>query len=190
MSDPSVLIKQLNAGDAAQFSALLQGIYEHSPWIAERAATLRPFATLAALKLALQQTVALASHDAQLGLIRAHPELAGKAAIAGILTPESTGEQATAGLMYCSAEEFSRLQQLNADYNLKFGFPFILAVRGPDGKGLGRRAIIATFGRRLRNQPAEELAESLRQIDRIAELRLNDLFGVTPDFGNLMMGRG
>ena len=187
MSDPSVLIKQLNAGDAAQFSALLQGIYEHSPWIAERAATLRPFATLAALKLALQQTVALASHDAQLGLIRAHPELAGKAAIAGILTPESTGEQATAGLMYCSAEEFSRLQQLNADYNLKFGFPFILAVRGPDGKGLGRRAIIATFGRRLRNQPAEELAESLRQIDRIAELRLNDLFGVTPDFGNLMM---
>ena len=187
MSDPSVLINKLNASDAAQFCALLQGIYEHSPWIAERAATLRPFATLTALKLALQQTVALASHDAQLGLIRAHPELAGKAAIAGTLTAESTGEQATAGLTYCSAEEFSRLQQLNTDYNLKFGFPFILAVRGPDGKGLGRHTIIATFARRLRNQPAEELAESLRQIDRIAELRLNDLFGVTPDFGNLIM---
>lgn len=184
MMPSSDLIAALNDGDVAYCRACLQGIYEHSPWIAERAAARRPFASVTALKLALQQVVAQASAAEQLGLIRAHPELAGKAAIAGILTAESTGEQVTAGLAHCSPDEFVRLQQLNADYQHKFGFPFILAVRGPTGKGLGRQAIIAAFARRLRNQPGDELAESLRQIYRIAELRLNDLLAVTPVFGN------
>ncbi|MFL6659405.1 MAG: allantoate amidohydrolase [Massilia sp.] len=180
-------LTDLNSCDAAAFTEALRGIYEHSPWIPERAAAQRPFATLAALKFALQSVVSEASVDEQLGLIRAHPELAGKAAIAGQLTEESTIEQAKSGLNLCSAAEFATLHQLNADYNLKFGFPFILAVKGPDGQGLTREAIIATFARRLKNQRADEMAECLRQIHRIAELRLNDLLKALPEFGPTLM---
>jgi len=183
----SITLQQLNDYDSARFVEALSGIYEHSPWIPERAAAQRPFASLAALKLALQTVVANASEAEQLALIRAHPELAGKAAIAGELTRESTGEQASAGLNRCTPEEFATLQQLNADYNAKFGFPFILAVKGPDGKGFTRQQIIATFSRRLKNCYADELAEDLRQIHRIAEIRLNDLFGYTPALGQQIM---
>ncbi len=177
-------IDQLNAAQAAGFVALLDGTYEHSPWIAERAAARRPFSTLAALKLALVQVVRDAGREAQLGLIRAHPELAGKAMVAKTLTAESTGEQGKAGLTDCTPEEFARIQRLNADYNAKFGFPFILAVRGPRGLGLTRYEIIETFARRLANHPDFELAEALRNIHRIAELRLDDKFGHTPELGN------
>ncbi|HEY0063002.1 MAG TPA: allantoate amidohydrolase [Telluria sp.] len=176
-------LTDLNSCPTADFIATLRGIYEHSPWIPERAAVQRPFATLAALKFALQEVVSRASIDEQLGLIRAHPELAGKAAIAGELTAESTLEQAKSGLNLCSAAEYATLHQLNADYNAKFGFPFILAVKGPDGQGLTRQSTIETFTRRLKNQRADEMAECLRQIHRIAELRLNDLLQVVPDFG-------
>jgi len=178
---------ELNSCDAATFIDRLRGIYEHSPWIPERAAAQRPFVNATALKLALQSVVSAASLDEQLGLIRAHPELAGKAAVAGQLTAESTSEQAKSGLHLCSAEEFAVLHRLNADYNAKFGFPFILAVKGPDGQGLTRRAIIATFTRRLKNQRADEIAECLRQIKRIAEIRLNDLLGITLEFGPTVM---
>ncbi len=180
-------LSDLNSCDAATFTDRLRGIYEHSPWIPERAAAQRPFANATALKLALQAVVGAASLDEQLGLIRAHPELAGKAAVSGQLTVESTSEQARSGLHLCSAGEFAMLHRLNADYNDKFGFPFILAVKGPDGQGLTRRAIIATFTRRLKNQRADEIAECLRQIKRIAELRLNDLLGVMLDFGPTIM---
>jgi len=180
-------LSELNSCDTATFTDHLRGIYEHSPWIPERAAARRPFINATALKLALQSVVGAASLDEQLGLIRAHPELAGKAAVAGQLTAESTGEQAKSGLHLCSAEEFTVLHKLNADYNAKFGFPFILAVKGPDGQGLTRRAVIATFTRRLKNQRADEIAECLRQIKRIAEIRLNDLLGVTLDFGPTVM---
>ena len=177
----------LNRCGSEAFGAALAGIYEHSPWVAQRAAARRPFATVTAMKLALQQAVQQATEAEQLALIRAHPELAGKAAIAGDVTVESAGEQARAGLTQCSADEFARLQQLNADYNRKFGFPFILAVKGPDGNGLGRAAIVAIFTRRLKQRRADEIAECLRQIDRIAELRLNDLLGQTPALGNAIM---
>ncbi|HWW69890.1 MAG TPA: allantoate amidohydrolase [Duganella sp.] len=180
-------LSDLNSCDAATFVEHLRGIYEHSPWIPQRAAAQRPFANATALKLALQGVVGAASLDEQLGLIRAHPELAGKAAVAGQLTAESTSEQAKSGLHLCSAEEFSTLHRLNADYNAKFGFPFILAVKGPDGQGLTRRHVIATFARRLKNQRADEIAECLRQIKRIAEIRLNDLLGLTLDFGPTIM---
>jgi N-carbamoyl-L-amino-acid hydrolase len=176
-------LDQLNAASAADFVSLLDGTYEHSPWIAERAAAARPFKTLAALKLALARVVREASVDEQLGLIRAHPELAGKAAVAGELTAESTNEQQKAGLTACTPEEFAKLQRLNADYNARFGFPFILAVRGPRGTGFTRQEIIATFERRLRAHPEVERAECLRQIHRIAEIRLNDKFGATPALG-------
>jgi OHCU decarboxylase len=180
-------LDQLNTCPAPEFVQRLHGIYEHSPWIAQRVAGQRPFATLAALKLALQEAVSGATEAEQLGLIRAHPELAGKAAIAGELTAESTGEQARSGLNQCSPQEYAVLHQLNVDYNAKFGFPFILAVKGPTGAGLTRTQIIATFRRRLKNQRADEMAECLRQIHRIAEMRLNDLLQVRLEFGPAIM---
>jgi N-carbamoyl-L-amino-acid hydrolase len=91
---------------------------------------------------------------AQVALIRAHPELAGKAMVSNTLTAESTHEQSKAGLTKCTPEELARIQTLNGDYNAKFGFPFILAVRGPRGTGLSKREILDTFARRLHNHPA------------------------------------
>ena len=180
-------LTELNACDAPAFVERLRGIYEHSPWIAERAAAQRPFASLAALKLALQTVVDTAGEDAQLALLRAHPALAGKAAVAGELTAESTSEQASSGLNRCTPEEYTALQDLNARYNDKFGFPFILAVKGPTGRGMTRRAVIDSFARRLKNQRADELREGLRQVHRIAEIRLNELLGVTLAFGPQVM---
>jgi len=182
----SLSLDQLNAASPAQFSALLEGTYEHSPWIAERAAALRPFHSLAQLKLALVQVVREAGREAQLALIRAHPELAGKAMVAKTLTSASTNEQGKAGLTDCTPEEFATLQRLNGDYNAKFGFPFILAVRGPRGLGLTRHEIITTFERRLQHPVDYELAECLRNIHRIAEIRLDDKFGTEPTLGNLV----
>jgi beta-ureidopropionase / N-carbamoyl-L-amino-acid hydrolase len=130
------------------------------------------------------QVVRESGREAQLALIRAHPELAGKAMVAKTLTAESTNEQGKAGLTDCTPQEFAQIQQLNADYNAKFGFPFILAVRGPRGLGLAKAEIIATFARRLQHHPDYELAECLRNIHRIAEIRLNDKFGHVPELGN------
>lgn len=179
-----ITLDQLNAARPAEAGALLDGLYEHSPWIAERALARRPFATLPQLKRALVEVLDEAGREAQLGLIRAHPELAGKAMVSKTLTAESTHEQSASGLTNCSPAEFERIQQLNAAYNQKFGFPFILAVRGPRGSGLTRAEIIATFERRLENHPDFELREALRNIHRIAELRLADKFGAEPIFGN------
>jgi N-carbamoyl-L-amino-acid hydrolase len=180
----SLSLQQLNAASQAEFTALLDGTYEHSPWVAEAAWHKRPFASLGTLKLALAQVLREADIDAQLKLIRAHPELAGKAMVSKTLTAESTHEQGKAGLTDCTPQEFTKIQQLNADYNAKFGFPFILAVRGPRGTGLTKAEIIATFERRLDNHPDYERAESLRNIHRIAEIRLNDKFGHVPELGN------
>jgi len=177
-------LDQINAAAADDFVALLTGTYEHSPWIAQRAAADRPFASLAQLKLALARVVREAGRAAQLALIRAHPELAGKAMASKTLSAESTDEQGKAGLSDCTPAEFARIQQLNTEYNAKFGFPFILAVRGPRGLGLDRAEIIATFARRLGHHPDFELAECLRNVHRIAEIRLDDKFGHRPDLGN------
>jgi beta-ureidopropionase / N-carbamoyl-L-amino-acid hydrolase len=182
----SLTIAALNAAPAPEALALLDGVYEHSPWIAERALAQRPFTTLAALKHALASAVTQASREAQIALVRAHPELAGKAMIDQSLTAESTSEQSKAGLTHCSALEFAALQQLNADYNAKFGWPFILAVRGPRGTGLSKQQIIATFERRLQGHPDFELQECLRQIHRIAEMRLADKFNQQPELGNAL----
>ena len=182
----AITLEQLNAADAAEAGRLLDGLYEHSPWIAEAALAHRPFRSLGHLKQAMADIVREAGEAKQLALIRAHPELAGKAMVAKTLTTESTSEQGKAGLTDCTPEEFARIQQLNADYNAKFGFPFILAVRGPRGTGLTRRQIIETFARRLENHPEFERAEALRNIHRIVELRLNDKFGAEPVLGNLV----
>ena len=179
-------LDQLNAATADECVALLDGTYEHSPWIARAAAAHRPFASLVHLKLVLAQVVREGGHDAQLALIRAHPELAGKAMVSQTLTAESRNEQGKAGLTDCTPEEFERIQALNAAYNARFGFPFILAVRGPRGLGLGKTEIIATLARRLQNHPDFERAECLRNIHRIAEIRLNDKLGHSPEQGNLV----
>lgn len=180
----TLTLAHINAAPAAEATALLAGLYEHSPWIAEAAMAQRPFRSLAQLKHAMARIVHDAGREAQLALIRAHPELAGKAMVSQSLTAESTNEQTKAGLTNCSPEEFQKIQALNTAYNAKFGFPFILAVRGPRGTGLSRQEIISTFERRLANHPDFELAESLRNIHRIVELRLNDKFGVEPRLGH------
>jgi len=180
----ALTIDQLNAASPDEAVALLDGVYEHSPWIAARSLVSRPFRSLAHLKHALVQAVAHAAREEQLRLIRAHPELAGKAMVSKSLTAESTNEQNKAGLTDCTPEEFAKIQQLNADYNAKFGFPFILAVRGPRGTGLAKREIIDTFERRLHHHPDFELGEALRNIHRIAEIRLDDKFEATPTLGN------
>ncbi|OGB33715.1 MAG: OHCU decarboxylase [Burkholderiales bacterium RIFCSPLOWO2_12_FULL_61_40] len=181
---PPLTLQQLNQASVDDAAAMLDGLYEHSPWIAQAALVQRPFQSLAQLKYAMAQVLAHAPLEAQLALIRAHPELAGKAMVDKSLTPESSNEQSKAGLTECTPQEFETIQQLNHDYNAKFGFPFILAVRGPRGVGLPKREIIATFARRLQGHPDFEREECLRNIHRIAEIRLNDKFGFTPELGN------
>ncbi|WKB55029.1 2-oxo-4-hydroxy-4-carboxy-5-ureidoimidazoline decarboxylase [Eleftheria terrae] len=176
-------LEQLNRASDDDVAAALDGVYEHSPWVARAAAAMRPFRSLAHLKYTLARAVREAGREAQLRLLRAHPELAGKAMVARSLTAESTQEQSAAGLTACTPEEFARLQQLNTRYNERFGWPFILAVRGPRGRGLSRREIIETFERRLQGHADFEFQECLRNIDRIAELRLNDKFGQRPVLG-------
>ena len=180
----TLTLNYINTAPHAEALQLLDGLYEHSPWIADKALAARPFQSLAHLKHAMTTVLQAAGREAHLDLIRAHPELAGKAMVSKSLTAESTNEQSTAGLTQCTAEEFATIQQLNADYNAKFGFPFILAVRGTRGTGLNKQQIISTFARRLNNHPEFELQECLRNIHRVVELRLNDKFGVQPALGN------
>ncbi len=183
----SLTLETLNAAPAAEFAALLAGTYEHSPWIVERAASRRPFASLAALKRALVEVVREASPGERLALLRAHPELAGRAMVSKTLTTESTDEQSRAGLTACTPEEFETLHRLNAEWNAKFGFPFMLAVRGPRGTGLSRAQIIAEFSRRLANPVDHELEECLRQVHRVVELRLDDKLGHVPALGDRIL---
>ena len=160
-------VRQLSSMAQEQFVSALDGVYEHSPWVAEAAWHKRPFSDLDHVHRALAEAVREAGRDKQLALIQAHPELAGKAAIRGELTPESTREQSGVGLERCSPEEFQRLTELNREYGAKFGFPFIIAVRGHT-----RDSIIASLAERLRHAPSEEFDEALRQIDTIALFRL------------------
>lgn len=180
----ALTLEKLNAADLATAASLLDGLYEHSPWIAEAALAQRPFRSLAQIKYAMAQVLDKAPVQAKLDLIRAHPELAGKAMETNTLTAESTNEQNKAGLTRCTPEELEHIRKLNAEYGKRFGFPFILAVRGPRGAGLAKAEIIETFERRLHNHPDFELGEALRNIHRIAEIRLNDKFGYTPELGN------
>ena len=179
----ALTLDQLNRAPADEAGQMLDGLYEHSPWIAEQALGQRPFQSLAHLKHAMTVVLAQAGRQAQLDLIRAHPELAGKAMVSKTLTSESTKEQTKAGLTECTPEEFAKIQQLNTDYKNKFGWPFILAVRGPRGLGLNKAQIIEAFERRLHGHPDFELQECLRNIHRIVEIRLNDKFGIEPTQG-------
>ena len=160
----------LNQLAPADFVTALGAIYEHSPWVPERVATLRPFATVLSLHEAMFAAVLQADNAQQLQLIRAHPELAGKAAIRGELTPESRSEQRHAGLSACTATQYERLQALNATYNARFGFPFILAVKGHHPE-----SVIEQLATRVTHSLEAEQAVALQQIGRIARFRLTDL---------------
>jgi beta-ureidopropionase / N-carbamoyl-L-amino-acid hydrolase len=184
ISQTSFTLQALNVATSADAAAMLAGLYEHSPWIAERALAQRPFKSLAHLKYCMTQILAAAGRGKQLALIRAHPALAGKAMQSQALTAESANEQNKAGLTQCTADELQTIASLNQAYAAKFGFPFILAVRGARGTGLTKTQILAAFERRLHNHPEFELQECLRQIHRIVEIRLNDKFGITPNLGN------
>ncbi|HTJ95139.1 MAG TPA: 2-oxo-4-hydroxy-4-carboxy-5-ureidoimidazoline decarboxylase [Pararobbsia sp.] len=163
-------LSELSALPRDAFVAVLGGVFEHSPWVAERAWDARPFASLDALHRAMCEAVDQADPSLQHKLIAAHPELAGKAAIRGELTTESTREQSGAGLDQCTPDEYAQLQALNRTYRDTFGFPFILAVRGYD-----RAGIIEQMRRRISNDRDTETRESLAQIHRIARFRLEDL---------------
>jgi 2-oxo-4-hydroxy-4-carboxy-5-ureidoimidazoline decarboxylase len=164
-------LADLNQMPAEGFVATLGEIFEHSPWVAAGAAPGRPYAGVDSLHRAMVAVVAAAGRDRQLTLIRAHPELAGNAAIRGEMAESSKREQAGAGLAHCSPAEFARMQALNQAYTERFGFPFIIAV-----KGLDRAAIIARFAERAANDPAVEFDEALAQIAKIARLRLDAMF--------------
>ena len=163
-------LTEINRLPLAEFVRVLGPVFEHSPWIAEAAWAASPFADFAALHSALCQTVKNSGAEKQLALIRAHPDLVGRLALAGALTQESTGEQAGAGLDRLSPEEVARFQKNNAAYQKQFGFPFIICAR------LNKKdAILQGFETRLNNSRAEEIPAALAEIFKIAELRLRDL---------------
>ena len=164
-----IALDALNALARDAFIAQLGAIFEHSPWVPACVADHRPFRDIRALHAAMCAAVHAADPAQQLALIRAHPELAGRAAIRGELTADSTREQQGAGLSACSREQFTRLQALNAEYGQRFGFPFILAVKGhtPD-------TVIAQLADRVRHTLAEETRVAIEQICRIAWFRLAD----------------
>lgn len=152
------------------FGAAFGRVFEHSPWIAERAFARRPFASVAALHAAMVDVVRTATSEEQLALLRAHPELAGREAQTNTLTPESTNEQQRAGLTALSRDEMARIATLNAAHGKRFGFPFIIAARLHD-----KAQIFAEFERRMSLALDEEIAACLDQVYRITRLRLDDL---------------
>lgn len=166
----TVTLEQLNRIDKAGFVRALGGIYEHSPWVAERAFERRPYATFADLVAALSGAVAGARDEEKVALVRSHPDLAGRAARAGKLTAASNAEQGTLGLDKLSDEEFARFEALNAAYAEKFGFPFVICVRRQT-----RDAILDAFERRLGNDAGTELRTALHEIDFIARLRIPEV---------------
>ncbi len=159
--------------DRGTFTAAYGGVYEHSPWVAETAWNQRTGAsidTLESLRTMMRDVVEQGSEAQQMTLICAHPDLAGKAAVAGNLTKESRSEQSGAGLDQCTPDEFDEFQTLNAAYKTKFGFPFIIAVKGHD-----RHSILAAFRARLNHDREREFRTALDEIHKIAGFRLADL---------------
>ncbi len=175
-------LAQLNAAAPTDAAAMLDGLYGHAPWIAKRTLARRPFRSLADLGQRLRQAVSEADAEARTALLRAHPELA--AAQDAPQDSDSAREQNLAGLAGCTPAEQARLQELNAAYKARFGFPFVLAVRGPRGAGMSRPQVIDEFTRRLDNPPDLEFDEAMQQLHRIAEIRLRDRFGSEPAMGN------
>ena len=165
-------LEKINQASRVEFTAVVGHLFEHSPWVAEETWARRPFRDAVQLHAELCATMRGATVERQLALIRAHPDLAGRLALAGELTTESTREQASAGLNRMSAEELGRFQALNAAYRERFGFPFVICARLN-----AREAILAAMKARMANSPTEEHAAALGEIEKIAWLRLGDVLG-------------
>lgn len=163
-------IDEINALDEAGFVAKFGFLFEHSPWIVREAAARRPFADIAAMEQAMADIVADAPHLDQLKLLRAHPELASKAAVDKTLTDASNAEQASAGLDRLTQAEFDLFHDLNERYRLRFGFPFIVCVRLTTEAG-----ILAAMRARLEHNEEHEIATALEEIGKIVHLRLQDV---------------
>jgi 2-oxo-4-hydroxy-4-carboxy-5-ureidoimidazoline decarboxylase len=161
-----VTLSDVNACDRATFVEKIGWVFEHSPWVAERAWSKRPFRSLDALHAEMAALVEAASPDEQLTLLRAHPDLGTRASMSNA----STNEQAGAGLDRLTPEEFERFRRLNTAYRDKFGFPFLYAV-----KGSTKHDILKALDARLPSSREQELTEALRQVARIARFRLEDV---------------
>lgn len=166
MTAGRLAISEVNALNCEDFVVRFGAVYEHSPWVAQQAWTARPFADRDALAQAMQQAVLRAGHERQLELLRAHPRLGTRLALSGF----SRAEQSGAGIAVASAAERAELERLNAEYERRFGFPFILAV-----KDATVPEILVSCRRRVAAVPQAEFDESLRQVFRIAGFRLADL---------------
>lgn len=162
-------LEQVNALSPEDFVAVFGDIAEHSPWVAEKAAQARPFVDPNAVAEAFVDVVLTAGDPEKLALVRAHPDLAGRAAVAGDLAEESRREQAAAGLNQLTAEEFARFSTLNDAYRERFRFPFILAV-----KGAGKHDILRSFEQRIDNDPEAEFANAVRQVAQIVAFRIDE----------------
>jgi len=160
----------MNELSRSEFVARYGGLYEHSPWVAEAAYEKAAGLDAASLAALFAAQVDRADDERKLALIRAHPDLAGRAAVAGELTESSTEEQMSARLDRCTAAEYDEFQRLNDAYRERFGFPFVMAVRGRS-----RQEILAAFRRRIGNEPAVEFANAIGEIHKIAKLRLEAL---------------
>jgi len=172
----TISLAELNSCPPARFLAVCGPLYEHSPWIAERALAARPFASRAAVHRALEAVVAAAAPAEQLGLIRAHPDLVGRLAREGRLTAASAAEPAAAGLASLAPAEVEAFERYNAAYRERFGFPFVICAREHRTE-----AILAAFPIRLAHSEAEERRTALAEIGRIAWLRLCDAVSDSSD---------
>ncbi len=167
MSTQKYSIEALNALDGDRFTQLLSGIFEHSPWVPRAAYSARPFASLASLHATMVAIVSDSDPARQLALLRAHPELARK----GPLTAESAAEQGSKGLDRLAADEAALFDALNSTYRARFGFPFIIAVRGQRD----RTAILAALSKRVTQTPDQERVTAIAEVAKIARFRLEDL---------------
>ena len=172
MNQRRYAIVELNSLSRDDFVRVIGPVFEHSPWIAEATWPKRPFAGLEELHCTLCQTVREAGEEKQLALIRAHPDLVGRAAFAGTLTPASTSEQASAGLDKLTPEEITAFQKFNQAYWEKFGFPFVICARLNK-----KQAILDGFRVRLEHSRRAEIQAALEEISKIAWLRLRDIAG-------------
>jgi 2-oxo-4-hydroxy-4-carboxy-5-ureidoimidazoline decarboxylase len=169
MTAPTLTLAQVNALDQPAFVAALAHLFEGPPWIVEETWAARPFDTLDDLQRTLVAVMDSAPVERQVALIQAHPDLVGRAALAGTLTPASTGEQATAGLDRLSPDEVATFARLNEEYRQRFGFPFVICAR--ENK---KESILAGFAVRMRNTRDEEVVAALGEIAKICWLRLLD----------------
>ena len=169
MPSAPISLDALNSAPRAEFISHLGEIFEHAPWVAEQASGARPFTTVQALHDAMVRAVSTAPAGKKIEFLRGHPDLAGKAARAGTIAAASVSEQLGLGLDRLSDAEFEEFERLNAAYQEKFGFPFVICVRRQT-----RDAVLAAFRRRLRNMPETELAAAIEEIGHITRLRLTD----------------